>query len=64
MRIALNVLRSPLIARVLHLTHVEAILLLPRNQGIRWRFKELYREYSQVDFNHSGPYWGGWYRRR
>ena len=49
-------LSSPFIAPILHLAHVEALLLLPRNQQIRERFKELIREYSRVHFNHSDPY--------
>lgn len=56
MRIALNVLRSPLIVRVLHLAHVEAILLSPRNQSIRWRYRSLFEEYLRIYFNHSDSY--------
>jgi len=45
-------LSSPL----LHVAHVEALLLLPRNQGVRRRFKELCRIYSLAHLNHSDPY--------
>ena len=41
---------------VIDLVHVEALLLLPRNQAIRWRFMALYKAYSLAYFNHSDPY--------
>lgn len=44
--------RSPIAQTV----YVEALLLLPINQGIRWRLKELCREYTRIRFNHSDPY--------
>lgn len=50
-------LSSPIIAPFLHLAHVEALLLLPRNQGIRQRYKVLVREYSRIHFDRSDPYW-------
>lgn len=53
MRITLAfLLSSPL----LHVAHVEALLLLPRNQDIRRRFKTLYWVYSLAYFNQSNPY--------
>lgn len=57
MRIALaTLLSSPAVAPFVDLIHVEALLLLPRNQLIRQRFKALYREYNRVLFNHTDPY--------
>lgn len=49
-------LGSSIFTTVLQLAHVEALLLLPRNQGIRQRLKEQVQEYSRVHFNHSDPY--------
>jgi hypothetical protein len=49
-------LSSPTIAPILHLVHVEALLLLPRNQAVRRRLKTLVAAWSLVHFNHSDPY--------
>lgn len=57
MRTALAVLlSSPYIAPLLHLAHVEALLLLPRNKRIRKRSKLLYQVYSRAHFKHTDPY--------
>lgn len=57
MRICLAcLLSSPTIAPILHLVHVEALLLLPRNQLMRRRFKVLIAAWSLAHFNHSDPY--------
>lgn len=57
MRICLALLRSsPTVASFVEFVHVEALLLLPRNQGIRQRFKALFQRYCLIHFDRSDPY--------